>query len=63
MELFVIGQFIDGELYRLVRKGRNYSIAGYDNLASARRGLGQSKSFNKTADFRILKADGLTEAE
>lgn len=61
IELYVIGYFADGEMKRLVRKGRNNAIVGYDNLASAKRGLGQTKSNGNTRDYRILKAADLTE--
>lgn len=61
IELYVIGYFVDDEMNRLVRKGRNNAIVGYDNLTSAKRGLGQTKSRGNTRDYRILKATDLTE--
>lgn len=61
IELYVIGYFADDELQRLVRKGRNNAIVGYDNLTSAKRGLGQTTSNGNTRDYRILKATDLTE--
>lgn len=61
LDLYVIGYFADGELKHFVRKGRNRSISGYDDLASAKRGLAQSLSRGNPRDYRILKASDLTE--
>lgn len=57
-ELYVLGIFEDDKLKGFVRKGRNWSISGYDSLTSAKRGLAQSKVYTKR-DIRIVKAIGL----
>lgn len=61
IELYAIGYFENGELIRLVRKGRGNAVVGYDNLASAKRGLSNTKSNGNPRDYRILKATDLTE--
>jgi len=46
-ELYVLALFnAEGEFVEYVRKGRNNSITGYDNISSARRGLAQTNSNN-----------------
>jgi hypothetical protein len=47
-----------GEFVEYIRKGRNYSISGYDNISGARRGLSQSKRSYRASiyDLRIVKA-------
>ena len=43
-ELYVIALFNeDGTIKEFDRKGRNNAISGYDNLTSAKRGLGNLK--------------------
>lgn len=54
-ELYVLGVFDDeGNFIKYIRKGRNYSISGYDSIASARRGLGHSKRSGR--NIKIIKA-------
>ena len=44
-ELYVLAYFNkDGTFGSFVRKGRNNAISAYDNLASAKRGLTQTRS-------------------
>lgn len=61
VELFVLGRFIDGKFHNYVRKGRNRSISGYDNLGAARRGLAHSKQSGD--DIRIITASALFEID
>jgi hypothetical protein len=61
--LYAIGRFDDqGKFEHFERKGRNNAISGYDNLASAKRGLSQSRSgWSKEEiknQFKIVKATG-----
>jgi hypothetical protein len=61
-ELYVLARYKDGEFVEYVRKGRNHSISGYDNITGARRGCSQSL---KAADahgyeLKIMKADILS---
>lgn len=64
-ELYVLA-IVDGRgnITRFVRKGRNQSIAGYDSLASAKRGLAQTNGLMKryvpSATVRIVEAATLT---
>lgn len=66
-ELYALAYFDkeSGEFVEFVRKGRNYSIVGYDNLASAKRGLAHSKRSyrSKICDVRIVKATGIEIVE
>lgn len=57
-ELYALGVFENGQFIEFVRKGRNYSISGYDSLSSAKRGLAQSKAYSRR-DIRIVKATGI----
>lgn len=64
-ELYVLARYKDGEFIEYVRKGRNHSISGYDNITGARRGYSQSL---KAADvhgyeLKIMKADLLSFVE
>ncbi|CAM3634744.1 hypothetical protein [Mesobacillus zeae] len=62
-ELYVLGVFDDdGDLTEFVRKGRNWSISGYDSIGSAKRGLSQSIKYGRR-DIRIVKANGLEVVE
>lgn len=53
-ELYVLGVFVDGKFKEYVRKGRNNSISGYDNLGTAKRG--RSHSLKSGRDIRIMIA-------
>jgi hypothetical protein len=62
-ELYVLGYFNENdELECFVRKGRNWSISGYDNISSAKRGLRQSLTYGDK-NIKILKATGLEVVE
>ncbi|MDF1511093.1 hypothetical protein PZE06_23445 [Robertmurraya sp. DFI.2.37] len=62
-ELYVLGVFDDdGNLIEFVRKGRNWSISGYDSIGSARRGLAHSKTYSKR-NIKIVKATGFEAVE
>jgi len=64
-EIYVLGYFDkDGNFGGFVRKGRNHSISGYDNLSSAKRGLIQSNiNARFEGEYRIIKADRLEVIE
>jgi ABC-type Zn uptake system ZnuABC Zn-binding protein ZnuA len=59
--LYVLGKYKDGKFIEYVRKGRNNSITGYDNLSAAKRGLAQSCSewseYVKGKDIKIIFFD------
>lgn len=66
-ELYALGRFNeDGSFYEYVRKGRNHSISGYDNISGARRGLSQTRA-NTPKELRdyvkIIKAASLEIVE
>lgn len=62
-ELYVLGIFDENDnLIEFVRKGRNWSISGYDSISSSRRGLSQSKTYSKR-NIKIVKANGLEVTE
>jgi hypothetical protein len=62
-ELYVLAIYDSGgNLTEFVRKGRNFSISGYDSLSSAKRGLAHSKTYSKR-DIRIVKATGIEAVE
>lgn len=66
-ELYVIALFNeDGTIKEFDRKGRNNAISGYDNIASAKRGLGQTKrhayDFQKPF-YKVVKANRLEVVE
>lgn len=58
--LFVLAYYDKetGEFIEYVRKGRNNSITGYDNIDSARRGYTQSKRSHRAQihDLKIVEA-------
>jgi len=60
-ELYVLGYFDrEGNFGGFVRKGRNHSISGYDNISSAKRGLAQSKTGARfEGQYKIVKATGI----
>jgi len=62
-ELYTLAYFDkeSGEFVEFIRKTRNYSIVGYDNLSSARRGLAHSKKSYRARvyDVKIVKATGI----
>lgn len=66
-ELYVIGEFNeDGSFGSYVRKGRNNSISGYDNLTGARRGLSQTRAGMRLYEqqlYKIIKATSLEIVE
>jgi hypothetical protein len=62
-ELYVLGVFDESDtLIEFVRKGRNWSISGYDSIASARRGLAHSKTYSRRT-IKIVKVVGLEVVE
>lgn len=63
-ELYVLAYFDDdGNFIEYVRKGRNHAISGYDNLTSAKRGYGNSKTSRRANipgyNLRIVKSTTL----
>lgn len=62
-ELYVLAKFDeDGNFLYYIRKGRNNSISGYDNLSSAKRGLSQTKTYAK-GNVKIVKVVSLEIVE
>lgn len=63
MELYALACYDKetGEFVEFVRKGRSYSVIGYDNLTSAKRGLSHTKRTNAANMYNvvIVKAEGL----
>jgi hypothetical protein len=52
----------DGNFINFIRKGRNHSISGYDNLIGAKRGLAHSRSNIHGIEkylIKIVKANSL----
>jgi hypothetical protein len=53
-----------GNIISFIRKGRNNAISGYDDLASAKRGLAQSRGlfarYLPTVKVRIVEASSLS---
>lgn len=66
-DLYVIARFNeDGTFGEYERKGRNNSISGYDSIASAKRGLGQTKKCVHESQkhlCKIVKANSLEIVE
>jgi hypothetical protein len=59
-ELYVLAHVdAKGNIRDFVRKGRNWSISGYDSIGAARRGLSQSKRSYRSDNIKIVKATGL----
>lgn len=60
-ELYVLARFDSDEKFvEYVRKGRNNSISGYDNLESAKRGLSHTKGNKlRKGAVKIIKATTL----
>jgi hypothetical protein len=61
-ELYVLARYKDGEFVEYVRKGRNHSISGYDNITGARRGHSQSLKAAEAHGYelKIMKANSLS---